>query len=133
MTTVDSKSVGRFDQKLAAQRLFPSLSSWSPPSCLTQAQQLATRQLVPYIVRDGQWQCGIRPTAPCMTHPARRVMPNGPVGRKLQQFKCMSRAMHLPMSHVRGRGRGYPEYEPPAPPICLRGALERCLGVYDHG
>jgi hypothetical protein len=25
--TVDSKSVGRFDQKLAAQRLFPSLSS----------------------------------------------------------------------------------------------------------
>jgi hypothetical protein len=31
--TVDSNSVGRFDQKLAAQRLFPSLSSWSP-SCL---------------------------------------------------------------------------------------------------
>jgi hypothetical protein len=30
MTTVDSKSVGRFDQKLAAQRLFPSLSCWSP-------------------------------------------------------------------------------------------------------
>jgi hypothetical protein len=30
MTTADSKSVGRFDQKLAAQRLFPSLSSWSP-------------------------------------------------------------------------------------------------------
>ena len=27
MTTVDSKSVGRLDQKLAVQRLFPSLSS----------------------------------------------------------------------------------------------------------
>jgi hypothetical protein len=24
----------------------------------------ATRRLVPYIVRDGQWQCGIRSTAP---------------------------------------------------------------------
>jgi hypothetical protein len=58
MTTADSNSVGRFDQKLAAQRLFPSLSSWSP-SCLTQAQQLATRRMVPYIARDGQWECGI--------------------------------------------------------------------------
>jgi hypothetical protein len=29
------------------------------------------------------------PTAPSMSmaHPARRVMPNGPVGRKLQNFK----------------------------------------------
>ena len=35
--------------------------------------------------------------APSMAHPTRRVMPNGPVGRKLQQFKCMSRAMHLPI------------------------------------
>jgi hypothetical protein len=34
MTTVDSKSVGRFDKKLAVQRLFPSLSSWGSPSCL---------------------------------------------------------------------------------------------------
>ena len=25
------------------------------------------------------------------------------------------------------------EYEPPAPPICLRGALETCLGEYDYG
>jgi hypothetical protein len=58
-------------------------------SQLPQAQQLTTRRLVPYIVRDGQWQCGIRPAAPSMTHPARRVVPNGPVGRKLQHFKCM--------------------------------------------
>jgi hypothetical protein len=29
--------------------------------------------------------------APSMTHPARRVMPNGPVGRKLQHFKCISK------------------------------------------
>ena len=43
--------------------------------------------LVPYIVRDGQWQCGIRPTAPSMAHPARKDGPNGPVGRKLQHFK----------------------------------------------
>jgi hypothetical protein len=60
-------------------------------SQLPQVQELVTRRLVPYIVRDGQWQCGIRPTAPSMAHPARRVMPNGPVGRKLQQFKCMSK------------------------------------------
>jgi hypothetical protein len=26
-----------------------------------------------------------------MTHPARRVVPNGPVGRKLQHFKCISK------------------------------------------
>ena len=52
MTTVDSKSVGRFDQKLAVQRLFPSLSSWSP-SCL-RPNSVATRRLVPYIVRGGQ-------------------------------------------------------------------------------
>jgi hypothetical protein len=45
----------------------------------------------------------------------------------LQQFKCMSRAMHLPMCEV------VAEYEPPAPPICLIGALESCLGVYDYG
>jgi hypothetical protein len=63
MTTVDSKSVGRFDQKLAAQRLFRPLTE-QLKSQLPQAQELATRQLVPYIVRDGQWQCGIRPTAP---------------------------------------------------------------------
>jgi hypothetical protein len=25
------------------------------------------------------------------------------------------------------------EYEPPAPPICLRGALKSCLGVDDYG
>jgi hypothetical protein len=92
MTTVCSKSVGRFDQKLAVQRLFPSLSSWSLESQLPQAQKLATRRLVPYIVRDGQLQCEIRPTPPSMAHPARRVMPNGPVGRKLQRFKCMSKA-----------------------------------------
>jgi hypothetical protein len=85
MITADSKSVGRFDQKLAVQRLFPSLRQLK--SQLPQAQKLATRQLVlvlvPYIVRDGQLQCGIGPTAPSMTmtHPARRVMPNGPVGR----------------------------------------------------
>jgi hypothetical protein len=67
MATADSKSVGRFDQKLAAQRLFPSLgsqklavqrlfpslSSWQLESQLPQAQQLATRRLVPYIIRDG--------------------------------------------------------------------------------
>jgi hypothetical protein len=56
MTTVDSKSVGRFDQKLAVQRLFPSLRQLK--SQLPQAQKLATHQLVPYIVRDGQLQCG---------------------------------------------------------------------------
>jgi hypothetical protein len=50
-------------------------------SQLPQAQELVTRRLVPYIVRDGQWQCGIGPTAPSMAHPAQRVMPNGPVGR----------------------------------------------------
>jgi hypothetical protein len=61
MTTVDSKSVGRFDHKLAVQRVFPSEQLKSQ---LPQAKKLATRQLVPYIVRDGQWQCGIRPTAP---------------------------------------------------------------------
>jgi hypothetical protein len=38
------------------------------------------------IVRDGQWQCGAN-----KAYPARRVMPNGPVGRKLQHFKCMSK------------------------------------------
>jgi hypothetical protein len=54
-------------------------------------------------------------------------MPNGPVGRKLQQFKCISRAMHLPICEV------VAEYEPPAPPICLRGALKSCLGAYDYG
>jgi hypothetical protein len=55
-------------------------------------QALTTRRLVPYIVRDGQWQCGIGPTAPSMAHPARRGVPNGPAGRKLQHFKCMSKA-----------------------------------------
>jgi hypothetical protein len=60
-------------------------------SQLPQVQQLAIRQLVPYIVRDSQWQCGPTPTAPSMAHPARRVMPNEPVGRKLQHFKCISK------------------------------------------
>jgi hypothetical protein len=45
-------------------------------------------------------------------------MPNGPVGRKLQQFKCISRAMHLPICEV------VAEYEPPAPPHMP----ERCAG-----
>jgi hypothetical protein len=38
---------------------------------LPQSQELVTRRLVPYIVR--------------------RVMPNAPVGRKLQHFKCISK------------------------------------------
>jgi hypothetical protein len=63
-----------------------------------------------------------------MTHPARRVMPNGPVGRKLQRFKCMSKASAY--AHI---CEVVAEYEPPAPPICLRGALKSCLGVYDYG
>jgi hypothetical protein len=48
-----------------------------------------------------------------MAHPARRVMPNGPVGRKLQRFKCMSKAkgayiyIYMPMCEV------VAEYEPP--------------------
>jgi hypothetical protein len=98
------------------------LSHWWP-----QAQELSTRRLVPYIVRGGQWQCGIRHTTPSMTHPTRGVMPNIPVGRKLQHFKCISKASAypgMPMCEVAA------EYEPPAPPICLRGALEGCLGVY---
>jgi hypothetical protein len=97
-----------------SQRLFPSLSSWSP-SWLPQAQQLATRRLVPYIVRDGQLQFGIRPTVPSMAHPARRVVPNGPVGRKLQQFQCISSAMHLPI-YMRGRGRVRATSAPHMPP-----------------
>jgi hypothetical protein len=103
MTTVDSNSVGRFDQKLAVQRLFPSLSTEQLESQLPQAQQLTTRRLVPYIVRDGQWQCGIRPRAPSMAHPARKDGPNGPVGRKLQHFKGISKASAY--ARVRGRGR----------------------------
>jgi hypothetical protein len=47
VTTVDSISVGvgRFDQKLAAQQLFPSLSE-QLKSQLPQAQELVTRRLV---------------------------------------------------------------------------------------
>jgi hypothetical protein len=52
MTAVNSHPVGRFDQKLAVQRLFPLTEQLK--SQLPQAQQLATRRLVPYIVRDGQ-------------------------------------------------------------------------------
>jgi hypothetical protein len=57
------------------------------------------------------------------------VMSNGPVGRKLQRFKCMSKPSGA-YAHVR---EVVAEYEPPAPPICLRGALKSCLGVYDYG
>jgi hypothetical protein len=52
MTPVDSHSVGRFDKKnsrSAAISLTEQLKSQLP-----QVQQLATRRLVPYIVRDGQ-------------------------------------------------------------------------------
>ena len=41
--------------------------------------------------------------------------------------------MHI-YAHVR---EVVAEYEPPAPPICLRGALESCIGaaieIYDYG
>jgi hypothetical protein len=63
--------------------------------------------------------------APSMAHPARRVMPNGPVGRKLQRFKCMSKASaYGPMCEV------VAEYEPPAPPIYMP---ERCAGELLRG
>jgi hypothetical protein len=48
-------------------------------------------------------RCGIRPKAPSMVHPAQRLMPNGPVGRKLQRFEGISRASAY--AHMRGRGR----------------------------
>jgi hypothetical protein len=55
MTAVDSIYVGRFDRKFAAQRLFPSLSSWSP-SCL----------------RPSSWShAGWCRISPSMAHPAR--------------------------------------------------------------
>jgi hypothetical protein len=53
MTAIDSIAVGRFDQKLAVQRLFPLTRQLK--SQLPQAKELTTRRLVPYIVRDGQW------------------------------------------------------------------------------
>jgi hypothetical protein len=79
MIAVDSKSVGRFDQTLAVQRLFPSAEVPAAHGQLPQAKQLATRRLVPYIVRDGQLQCGIRPTA---------FVPNGwcPFGHNIGGF-----------------------------------------------
>jgi hypothetical protein len=43
-----------------------------------------------------------------MAHPAQRVMPNGPVGRKLQRFKCMSK-VSAAYAHVR---EAMAEYEP---------------------
>jgi hypothetical protein len=55
------------DQKLAVQRQISLTEQLK--SQLTQTQLLVTRRLVPYIVRDGQWHCGIGPTAPSMTHP----------------------------------------------------------------
>jgi hypothetical protein len=41
MTTVGSNSVGRFDQKLAAQRLFPSLIEQLESQLAPQAQKPA--------------------------------------------------------------------------------------------
>jgi hypothetical protein len=123
MTTVDSDQVGRFDQKLAAQRLFPSLLE-QLKSQLPQIQELATRRLVPYIVRDSQCQCTTRPaTAPSMTHPARRVMPakrtSGASEVAYGISSASARPVHMPMCEVAA------EYEPPAPPHMSesRGAL----------
>jgi hypothetical protein len=35
--------------------------------------------------------------------------------------------------HVEYDSQQMAQYEPPAPHICLRGALESCFGVYDCG
>jgi hypothetical protein len=43
-----------------------------------------------------------------MAHPARRVMPNGPVGRKLQHFKCTSPCRHTFTSLPNGYWVWYP-------------------------
>jgi hypothetical protein len=55
------------------------------------------------------------------------MMPNGPVGRKLQHFECTSKASVN--ANVRARGPIYMGLQ--RTPICLRGALESCFGVYD--
>jgi hypothetical protein len=55
-------------------------------------------------------------------------MPNGPVGRKLQHFKCIGKASAYIHAHV--RREAVAEYEPPrtAPHM-----PERCAGELPRG
>jgi hypothetical protein len=54
-------------------------------------------------------------------------------GSKVTAFQVHEQPVHIYMPvYVRVR-EAVAEYEPPAPPICLRGALKSCLGVYDYG
>jgi hypothetical protein len=103
MTTADLHPVSRFRSKIsrsAAISLTEQLKSQLP-----QAQQLVTRRLVPYIVRDGQWQCGIRPKAPSITHPARRVMPNAKrqTDQRVESYSILSFKRLHQHQHQQGR------------------------------
>ena len=62
--------------------------------------------------------------APSMKSDAKRTS-----GSKVTAFQVHEQGQSA-YAHVR---EAVAEYEPPTPPICLIGALESCLGVYDHG
>jgi hypothetical protein len=56
-----------------------------------------------------------------MTHPAQRLVPNRPVGRKLQRFEGVSRASAY--AHMRGRGRVCPRVARSYPPFVTQRTL----------
>jgi hypothetical protein len=81
------------------QQLKSQLASARPSS------QLATRlrALVPYIVRDGQWQCGIRPKAPS-PHPWRtQHEKTGQTGQWVESYSILSVCVRKSASRARAR------------------------------
>jgi hypothetical protein len=66
-----------------------------------------------------------------MAHPARRVLPNGPVGRKLQRFKCMSKAsayIYIPCNPGISLGSQGVKL---CPPTGCAGVLYHLQGVFE--
>jgi hypothetical protein len=128
MSTVDSISVGRFDQNLAVQRIFPP--PCSPTRSYSRCSRWPCALFVPYLVPGSQWLRVYDFLLHSMTHAAQKNTENRPEDSKLWPLECLNKGSVYAHRHVCVSSK--PLWTSSAPTICLRGVLKSCLGLSDY-
>jgi hypothetical protein len=92
---IDKFVYRRFERTCSYRRRASSAGAVSPQRPQMQGRTYLVRSdlacRISFVTASGDAGYGIAPKTPSMTHPAQRVMPNGPVGPKLQHLECISK------------------------------------------